>query len=318
MAPFSFSGKKSPRRTDGARRTDSARSGKRSERTSSNRPASSRNSSSKRSDEKKSSGRPSARRTDSRRPDSRATDSRRSETRGVDRERRPARGGVNREPSRSDEERRIRNFETPSVPADITGEELEKKVLFQLESLSPGNAKSVARHMVALEKFLEIDPTRAYLHGREISFRAGRLGIVREKAGIAALRAGEYKEALKELRAANRISGSIEMEPLIAQAEAALGNARKALEIAGKVPEAKLSTAGRVELRIAAALARSALGQFDAAVLTLKCSELNISDATWSRRLHTAYRDALLSAGRQKEAREFEARFPQSFLPPLS
>lgn len=281
MAPFSFSGKKSPRRAEGGR------SGKRSDRTSSNRTGSG-----KRGDEKRSSGRTSAKR--------------------------PARGGVNREPNRSEEERRIRNFETPSIPADITGEELEKKFLFQLESLTPGNAKSVARHLVALDRFLEVDPPRAYLHGREISFRAGRLGIVREKAGLAALRAGEYKEALKELRAASRISGSIEMEPLIAQGEAALGNARKALEIAGKVPEAKLSKAGRVELRIAAAIARNALGQFDAAVLTLKCTELNTSDATWSRRLHNAYRDALLAAGRDKEASEFEARFPQSFVTPNS
>lgn len=286
MAPFSFSEKKSPRQgsnRQGSNRSSQKRTGKNSGR----------------SDAKKK----SSDRSSSRRPD---------------KEQRPARGGVNREPNRSEEERRLRNFETPPIPAEITGEELEKKILFQLESLTPGNAKSVARHMVALDKFLEVDPARALMHGREISFRAGRLGIVREKAGIAALRAGEFKEALKELRAANRISGSIENEPYIAQCEAALGNARKALEIAGKVPEVKLSKAGRVEMRIAAAIARKALGQFDAAVLTLKCNELNTSDATWSRRLHGEYRDALIRAGRESEASEFEARFPQSFIAPNS
>lgn len=309
MAPFSFSGEKSSRGSKS--KTSRGASGKR--RTSESR------SSGKGGERKESSARSASRRPDSKRPDSRRTDSRRTDSRRpdskrVDRDRRPPRGGVNREPSRSEEERRLRNFETPSIPADITGEELEKKILFQLESLTPGNAKSVARHMVALDRFLELDPNRAHMHGKEISFRAGRLGIVREKAGVAALRAGEFKEALKELRAANRISGSLEIEPFIAQCEAALGNARKALEIAGNVPEAKLSKAGRVEMRIAAAIARKALGQFDAAVLTLKCNELNTSDATWSRRLHTEYRDALLAAGREKEASEFEARFPQSFL----
>jgi tetratricopeptide (TPR) repeat protein len=210
-----------------------------------------------------------------------------------------------------DEERRQRNFETPSVPADITGEELEKKIAYQIASLTPSNAKSVARHLVALERYLETEPERAYLHGKEIAFRAGRLGIVRERAGVAALRAGHYKEALKELRAASRISGSIELEPFIAQCEAALGNARKALEIAGAVSESKLSKAGRVEMRIAASSARTSLGQFDAAVLTLKCKELNESDPVWSKRLRKNYYEALLKAGRKGEAEEFLARYPQ-------
>ncbi len=210
-----------------------------------------------------------------------------------------------------DEERRQRNFETPSVPADITGEELEKKIAYQIASLTPSNAKSVARHLVALERYLETEPERAYLHGKEIAFRAGRLGIVRERAGVAALRAGHYKEALKELRAAGRISGSIELEPFIAQCEAALGNARKALEIAGAVSESKLSKAGRVEMRIAASSARESLGQFDAAVLTLKCKELNESDSAWSKRLRKSYYEALLKAGRKGDAEEFLARYPQ-------
>lgn len=210
-----------------------------------------------------------------------------------------------------DEERRQRNFETPSVPADITGEELEKKIAYQIASLTPSNAKSVARHLVALERYLETEPERAYLHGKEIAFRAGRLGIVRERAGVAALRAGHYKEALKELRAASRISGSIELEPFIAQCEAALGNARKALEIAGAVSESKLSKAGRVEMRIAASSARESLGQFDAAVVTLKCKELNESDSAWSKRLRKSYYEALLKAGRKSDAEEFLARYPQ-------
>ena len=197
------------------------------------------------------------------------------------------------------------------MPADITGEELEKKIAYQIASLTPSNAKSVARHLVALERFLEEDPERAYLHGREISFRAGRLGIVRERAGVAAVRAGHFKEALKDLRAASRITGSIELEPYIAQCEAALGNARKALEIAGKVEESKLSKAGRVEMRIAASSARESLGQFDAAVLTLKCNELNESDPSWSKRLRRTYYNALLKAGREDEASEFLARYPQ-------
>ena len=206
---------------------------------------------------------------------------------------------------------RERNFARPWVDQEITGEEIDKKIKFQLESLTPGNAKSVARHMVALEKLLEINPLEAHQHGKEIVYRAGRLGIVREKAGIAALRAGEFQIAQKDLRAASRITGSKEILPYIAQCEVALGNPRKALEIAGKIKESELSREGRVEMRIAAAGARSALGEHDAAVLTLTCAELNEKDAAWSLRLHRAYRDALLAAGRKNEVQAFERTHPQ-------
>ena len=279
MAPFSFSKDKKPSRNNSRHRKSVG--GARPARKTSDRPA-----------------------RDGDKRDKPRSDRSRSDRQRSDR-RRPLETG--------EEERRQRNFETPSIPAEITGEELEKKIIFQLESLTPGNAKSVVRHLVALERFLEEDPQRANLHGKEISFRAGRLAIVRERAGVAALRAGFFKEALKDLRAALRIGGSIEMQPFIAQCEAELGNARKALEIAGSVDEAKLSKGGRVEMRIAAAKARSILGQNDAAVVTLKCSELNTSDATWSKRLHNAYRDALIASGEVSQAKDFEERFPQSF-----
>ena len=283
MAPFSFSGDKSR------------------DRKKSDRPSKPRSSSDKPRSDKPRSDKPRSDKPRSDRPRSDRPRSDRPRTEG-----RPFKKLVP-----EDEERRQRSFETPSVPADITGEELEKKVAYQIASLTPSNAKSVARHLVALERFLEEDPERAYLHGREISFRAGRLGIVRERAGVAAVRAGHFKEALKDLRAASRITGSIELEPFIAQCEAALGNARKALEIAGSVEESKLSKTGRVEMRIAASSAREALGQFDAAVLTLKCKELNESDPPWSRRLRRTYYNALLKAGRDQEAKDFVSRYPQ-------
>ena len=68
-------------------------------------------------------------------------------------------------------------------------------------------------------------------------------------------------EAQKELRAAQRIMGSPSVIPYLAQCELALGNPRKTLEIAGSVDPKILSAAERVELRLAAAGARTALGQ---------------------------------------------------------
>jgi hypothetical protein len=100
----------------------------------------------------------------------------------------------------------------------------------------------------------------------------------------------------------------------LAQCELALGNPRKTLEIAGSVDPKILSAAERVELRLAAAGARSALGQHDAAVVTLTCPELAESDPTWSKRLRRGYFEALNAAGRREEAEKFKVKYPQSFL----
>jgi hypothetical protein len=212
-----------------------------------------------------------------------------------------------------DENRRVRKFAEPAIPEEITGKELEKREAFALQSLAIENAEMVAKHLVALTIFLESDPERAYWHGQSAVFRAGRVAIVREKAGIAALHFKKYDVAIKELRAAQRIAASPSVIPYLAQAELALGDPRKTLEIAGSVDPKLLTADQRVELRIAAAGARTALGQFDAAVVTLTCPELAQSEPIWSTRLRTAYRDALVAAARSDEADSFMAKYPQSF-----
>jgi hypothetical protein len=86
------------------------------------------------------------------------------------------------------------------------------------------------------------------------------------------------------------------------------------LEIAGSVDPKLLSPEQVVELRIAAAGARSALGQHDAAVVTLTCPELTQNDPQWSRKLRIAYRDALVAANRMSEAKAFQDKYPQAFI----
>ena len=253
-----------------------------------------------------SSSKPSDRKTSDRKPSDRP-----SQRRPGDRPSRPPMRPNDRRVV-SDENKRVRKFAEPPIPEEVTGKELEKREAFALQSLAADNAERVAKHLVCLTMFLESDPERAYWHGQSASFRAGRVAIVRERAGIAALHFKKYHEAQKELRAAQRISGSPSVIPYLAQCELALGNPRKTLEIAGSVDPKILSTAERVELRLAAAGARSALGQHDAAVVTLTCPELTQSDALWSLRLRQAYRDALISAGREEEAIRFAAKYPQS------
>lgn len=205
---------------------------------------------------------------------------------------------------------RARIFE-PVIPDEVTGEELEKTARAELLSLSADNAKVVARHLVCVSLFIDSDPERAYLHGMAAAHHAGRLAVARETAGYAAYRAGKYEIALRELRAAHRISGDVSTWPVMADCERGLGRPLKALEMAGSPEVSKLEKAEEIEMRIVASGARRDLGQLDAAVITLTCRELKTENAEWSVRLRYAYADALEAAGRSAEAREWFAKCAQ-------
>jgi tetratricopeptide (TPR) repeat protein len=201
---------------------------------------------------------------------------------------------------------RPRIFE-PDIPDDITGEELEKSVRAELLSLSAENAKVVARHLACINLYMDVDPELAHKHGVADAHHAGRLAVVRESAGYAAYRAGHYEIALKELRASHRISGDVSMWPVLADCERGLGKPLKALALAGSPEVSRLAKAEEIEMRIVASGARRDLGEFDAAVITLTCKELKVKNEAWSIRLHYAYADALASAGRMDEARQWFA-----------
>lgn len=213
--------------------------------------------------------------------------------------------GARPAPMERDQSRlRPRIFE-PDIPDDVTGEELEKSARAELLSLSAENAKVVARHLVCVNLYQDSDPQLAHKHAVAAAHHAGRLAVVRETAGYAAYRAGHYEIALKELRAANRISGDVSSLPVMADCERGLGNPLKALSLAGSADVKKLAKPEEIEMRIVAAGARRDLGEFDAAVVTLTCKELNNESDEWAVRLRYAYADALESAGRFDEAREW-------------
>ena len=292
------------------------------------RPRNSDRPSSGRPSSRPSSGRPSSGRPSSDRPSSgRPSSSRPSSSRPQSRDDRPARGGrpdragatrqvsQGREvsdprgfrpaPQERDQSRiRPRIFE-PDIPEDVTGEELEKSVRAELLSLSAENAKVVARHMVCVNLYMDIDPELSHKHAVAAAHHAGRLAVVRETAGYAAYRAGHYEIALKELRASNRISGDVSMWPVMADCERGLGNPLKALNLAGSDEVKRLAKPEEIEMRIVASGARRDLGEFDAAVVTLQCKELKNESEDWAFRLRYAYADALEAAGRKDEAREW-------------
>jgi len=175
-----------------------------------------------------------------------------------------------------------------------------------LRSLSRPTAERVARHLVAAGQLLDEDPQAALAQARAARADAARIGPVREAAGIAAYEAGEWAEALAELRAARRLTGDAAHLPIIADCERALGRPERALEVARSAEAGALPAALRAELRIVESGARRDLGQLDAALVTLQGPDLDRRTAApWAARLWYAYADALLALGRTDEAREW-------------
>lgn len=164
-------------------------------------------------------------------------------------------------------------------------------------------ADRVAEHLAAAEQLHASDPEAAYAHAAAAARRASRIAIVRETFGIAAYATGRWAEAQRELRASRRMSGRDEVLPLLADCERGLGRPERALALAGSAEARALEGEARIEMLIVVAGARRDLGQPDAAVLALQVPELRgRTRAEWQLRLRYAYADALLAAGREREA----------------
>ncbi|MCW0215357.1 MAG: hypothetical protein OJJ54_18540 [Pseudonocardia sp.] len=191
----------------------------------------------------------------------------------------------------------------PALPDEIKGGELDTEVRRDLRGLQKETAEKVARHLVAAGMLVDEEPQRALEHARYARRRASRIAVVREAAGIVAYHAGEWTEALGELRAARRMGGGPGHIAVMADIERALGRPERALELA-RGPEAKeLDRAARIELAIVAAGARRDLGEIDAAVVGLQVEDLDPKRRDpWSPRLFYAYADNLLAAGRESDA----------------
>lgn len=199
------------------------------------------------------------------------------------------------------------------IDPEVTGRELDDDVREELASLSGGAAAAVAKHLVMAGALLDEDPEQAYAHAMAARRKASRIGVVREAAGVAAYAAGHYAEALAELRAARRMTGSADYLPMMADCERGLGRPRRALDLAADPAVVALDEAGRVEMLIVAAGARRDLGEHEAAAVSLQVPELRSrSRELWVARLRYAYADALLAAGRTDEARRWFVRAAQA------
>lgn len=207
------------------------------------------------------------------------------------------------------EERINARINEPQIPEGVEPKDLDPSVRQELRSLSKDNADMVAKHLIMAATLLDDDPKKALEHARAAKDRAGRVAVARETNGIAAYHAGEWREAISELRAARRMSGGPGLLPVLADAERGLGRPKRAIDVANEYSPSELDAESRAELAIIVAGAYQDLDQYDEAVLALQ-AETGASDAPEVTRIRVfyAYADALVQAGRPEEAKEFFAK----------
>lgn len=227
-------------------------------------------------------------------------------------DKRPARGGDR--PGRKNDWKRPADkqgdrtaeqavYDGPELPAEITGQELDRSITAQFKGLPEKLAQRVARHLAAAGALIDEDPETAYQHTLAAKARAPRLAVVREAAGEAAYAAGHYAEALADLRAAKRMNGATAYLPIMADCHRALGQPDQALKLAKSPSVVNFSPEAKAEMTIVEAGARRDLGQMDAALRTLELAPLQSKNrSAWVVRLRYAYADILEAAGRETDA----------------
>lgn len=193
-----------------------------------------------------------------------------------------------------------------AIPDDVVAADLDRAARSRLRTLSKDNADGVARHLVMAGRLLEDEPELALAHALEAVRRAGRVDVVREAAGIAAYRSGRYADALRELRAARRLNGSVQHVPLMVDCERGLGRPERALAVAQE-HQGTLTPDGEVELAIVVSGARMDLGQPEAALAALSTAAVRAADGTAAWRVAEARVAVLHALGRAAEAEDLAA-----------
>ena len=187
-----------------------------------------------------------------------------------------------------------------ALPADVRAE---------LRSLPAAVADRVASHLVAAgSAYRRANPPPSLRHARAARQLARRTAACREAVGLCAYEAGEYGEALAELRAARRMNGSGEHLAVMADCERGLGRPERALRYLDDPDAGRLDPAAFAELRIVASGARRDLSQPEAGLALLDGADLRSTVVQpWTSRLWYAYAEALLACGRRDEAAEWFA-----------
>lgn len=161
----------------------------------------------------------------------------------------------------------------------------------------------------AATAFLEGDYADAIRLGEQCKHMALRSPAIREFLGLAYYRAERWAEAARELTTFRRLSGTVDQNPVIADAYRALGRPERALETAEEVGTLRVAPAIFYEAAIVAAGALADMGRIDDAIARLERLDLDPEVAEEHHlRAWYALGDLLQRRGRFSQARTlFEA-----------
>lgn len=197
----------------------------------------------------------------------------------------------------------------PAVPEEVQAADLEASARRELRGLGRANAENVSRHLVMVQRLLDSDPELAFQHARYAASHAGRVAVVREAAGVAAYLSGHYQEALRDIRAARRLSGLDLHRAIEADCERALGHLGRALKAAEEADPRQLDDVEEAEIAMVVSGVRHEMGQTELGLIVIEEAIMMFrGDRETLRRLHSVRADRLEELGRIEEAQAVRQR----------
>ena len=197
----------------------------------------------------------------------------------------------------------------PPLPADVTADQLEASARRELRALGRQNAERVARHLVMVQRLLDTDPEAAYEHARYAASHAGRVAVVREATAIAAYLSDHHADAIREIRAARRLSGIDLHHAIEADCERALGRYHQALKAAAAADPDQLDDVEEGEIAMVVSSIRHEMGQSDLGLIVIEDAiRLFRGDRKTLQRMHAVRADRLEELGRGQEAESIRER----------
>ncbi len=197
----------------------------------------------------------------------------------------------------------------PAVPEDVQAADLEASARRELRGLGRANAENVSRHLVMVQRLLDSDPELAFQHARYAASHAGRIAVVREAAGVAAYLSGHYQDALRDIRAARRLSGLDLHRAIEADCERALGHLGRALKAAEAADPRQLDDVEEAEIAMVVSGVRHEMGQTELGLIVIEEALMMFrGDRETLRRLHSVRADRLEDLGRVEEAQAVRER----------
>nr|WP_244960283.1 hypothetical protein [Actinomyces faecalis] len=160
-----------------------------------------------------------------------------------------------------------------------------------------------------VQRLLDSDPELAFQHARYAASHAGRIAVVREAAGVAAYLSGHYQDALRDIRAARRLSGLDLHRAIEADCERALGHLGRALKAAEAADPRQLDDVEEAEIAMVVSGVRHEMGQTELGLIVIEEALMMFrGDRETLRRLHSVRADRLEDLGRVEEAQAVRER----------